>query len=479
VTISDMLRQHGRQRPQKAAVIDRDKTITYRQLDRMVDYTALVLQRAGVGFEDLVGVSLTDDAQHLVMLLALGRVGATVLPLDPRWSIEEACGVADNFGAHIVLRNRGPFAPGWLQVDDSWYGQSDTPYEDPRVGADTPMVLSLSSGTTGMPKGPRVTHAQFVARFMVYWLDLGLSGRDRFVTATPLYFGGGRGFSLAMVYAGGTCLLLPPPYQPEELVAFCREHDATSMFLVPTQLRRLLEGSYGGFAFPTLRVLISSGSALYASEQREVKAKLTPNLYQYYSSTEGGGCSLLGPEEFEGHPESVGQPCFGVEVQVVGEDHRPLPPGDIGRLRYRSAASATEYFMGDGSAAFHEGWFYPGDLGAFDADGFLYLRGRSKDMIIRGGVNIYPGDIEAVLLEIPGVREAAVVGQPSREFGEEIAAFVVSDGVDEPHLRAVCAEKLARYKQPRTFVFVDSLPKSSLGKVLKAELVKTFTPADA
>jgi acyl-CoA synthetase (AMP-forming)/AMP-acid ligase II len=324
-----------------------------------------------------------------------------------------------------------------------------------------------------MPKGPRVTHGQFVARFTVYWLDLGLNGQDRFVTATPIYFGGGRGFALAMIYAGGTSCLFPPPFKPEELLAFMHRVSATATFLVPTQLRRLLEDERDTIAFPMLRVLISSGSALYAAEQRAVRAKLTPNLYQYYSSTEGGGCSVLAPDNFEGHPDSVGQPLFGVDVEVVDDNHQPVPAGVTGRLRYRSAASATEYFKGDGSAAFHEGWFYPGDLGALDEDGFVYLRGRSKDMIIRGGVNIYPGDIEQVLLEFDDVAEAAVVGQPSKEFGEDIVAFVVARvPIAEDVLRKRCAERLARYKMPKTFVFVDALPKTSMGKIAKAELVK-------
>jgi acyl-CoA synthetase (AMP-forming)/AMP-acid ligase II len=471
--IDHALRLHARYRPQKTAIVDPCRTITYRALDRMVDHTARALIAHGAGFGKLVGVSLLDSAEYLIMLLALGRVGAVMLPMDPRWALTEAQAMAKSFEADMVLFNHGDGASAWMRVSDDWFSQSDEPYTDARIGETTPMLLSLSSGTTGMPKGPLVSHGQFVARFTVYWLDLSLSGQDRFITATPLYFGGGRGFALAMIYAGGVSCLLPPPYSLDELLAFAEQTRASAMFLVPTQLRRLLELDHESYIFPYLRVLISSGAALFVAEQRAVRTKLTPNLFQYYSSTEGGGCSVLTPAAFDGHPDSVGQPLFGVEVEIVGDDHKPKRVGEKGRLRYRSAASATAYYKGDGSAAFHDGWFYPGDLGSLDDEGFLYLSGRSKDMIIRGGVNIYPGDIEQVLAAFEEVYEAAVIGQPSREFGEDIVAFIVaSKPIDESVLRDRCGVLLARYKVPKTFLFVDSLPKTSMGKVLKVELVR-------
>lgn len=469
MTLSLRLRQHARYRPQKEAIVEPGRTIGYRMLDRMVDHGCHALIAKGVVRGALVGLSLQDRGEYLVVMLAMARVGAIVLPLDPRWTTAETNDVARNFGADVILTDRPDGDPGWTSLADADFGESDIPYDDPAVGLDTPMLLSLSSGTTGMPKGPRVTQGKFIDRFMVYWLDLKLSAQDRFVTATPLYFGGGRGFALAMIYAGGTALLLCPPYKPEQLVAFVNEQRATSMFLVPTLLTRMLgEARDGPLLFPTLEVLISSGSALYAAEQREIRKKLTPNLYQYYSSTEGGGCTLLTPDAFDAHPDSVGQPCFGVQVEIVDEQHKPLPVGEIGRLRYRSAASADHYYKGDESAAFHDGFFYPGDLGALDADGFLYLRGRSKDMIIRGGVNIYPGDIEAVILEHPSIVEVAVVGVPSVEFGEDIAVAAVAHGaLDERGLRDHCARLLARYKMPRFFFSFDVLPKAGVGKVDK------------
>ena len=473
--ISDALRLNGRNHPTKTAIVESDRTITYAALDRIVDHVCHRLARHGVARGDLVGVALSDTAEHLIVLLALARLGGVILPLDCRWSGEEKAGVADRFEARWVIVPAGEHSwhPGQLAAEADWYTEVDKPYRDDAVDTNTPLILSLSSGTTGPPKGPRVSQGQFVARFMIYWIDLGLNGRDRFVVATPLYFGGGRGFALAILYAGATAIMFAPPYEPEALVAEVTRLDGTALFLVPTLLRRLLANPRETLAFPTVRVLIASGSALYASEQRAIRETLTPNLYQYYSSTEGGGVSVLGPDDFELNPDSLGHPCFGVAVEVVDADHCPVAADEIGQLRYRSPASPMEYYKGDSAAAFRDGWFYPGDLAAFDREGFLYLRGRAKDMIIRGGVNICPMDIEKVLLDVDGVTEAAVVGVPSADLGEEIVAFVVcSAPVDAALLSHACRARLARYKVPKQILFVENLPKNTAGKVLKPELAR-------
>ena len=202
---------------------------------------------------------------------------------------------------------------------------------------------------------------------------------------------------------------------------------------------------------------------------------MSPRLIEYYSSTEGGGISYLTGED-AAHPDreaSVGRPVFAVDVECVDEMHRPLPPGEVGRIRYRGPAVATGFWNDtDASAeAFRDGWYYPGDLGMRDAQGFLYLNGRVKDMIIRGGINIYPGDIEAALQLHPAVVEAAVVGWPSREFNEEVAAFVIANGAIDAHeLRELCRSRLASYKVPREVFVVPELPRNSLGKIVKAAL---------
>ncbi|RAI01931.1 hypothetical protein DLJ53_11105 [Acuticoccus sediminis] len=475
MSLSEVFRIHAASRPTKPALVDGDRTFTFAELDAAVDGACHALAARGIGYGDLTAVALKDHAEHLLMLLALARIGATALPVDCRWSLTEKRAVTEHFAAdHVLVEPGSELAEGWSEFDPAWFGGGAAPYREPRVGHETPFILSLSSGTTGLPKGPRLTQGQFEVRYMSHFINLGFNAHDRFVSATPLYFGGGRGFAMSTLYAGGTVHLYSPPYEPQDLVAFVNAIGGTSLFLVPTLLRRVLGVAGEGPAMPTLRCLISSGSALYMEERRAIRERITPNLYEMYASTEGGSVTVMGPEEFEAEPQSVGRGCFRVEIEVVDNDHTPLAAGETGKLRYRSPSSPASYFRGDSSEAFRDGWFYPGDLAMRNASGYLFLRGRSKDMIIRGGVNIYPGDIEEVILKVPGVADASVIGVPSPEMGEEIAAYVIAADVDADTIRAACRESLASFKVPRHIRFIDALPRSSLGKVLKPELVKRF-----
>jgi acyl-coenzyme A synthetase/AMP-(fatty) acid ligase len=226
---------------------------------------------------------------------------------------------------------------------------------------------------------------------------------------------------------------------------------------------------------PSLTLLLSSGSPLHPDERRAIRERITPHFYETYATTEGGGVSLLTPDDQIRRGDSVGRAMFGVELQVVDADDAPVELGKTGILRYRSPGCATRFYgeTADAPQMFRHGWFYPGDLGALDEEGYLFLKGRIKEMIIRGGVNIYPNEIEAILLAHPAIAEAAVVAQPSREMGEEVAAFVIARAsVAEADLIAHCRAQLAPYKVPRTIRIVDALPKSSLGKILKPALVK-------
>lgn len=478
MSFSEIFRLHARLRAEKLALVGQGCSYSYATLDRAIDGCCHWLASRGVGYGDLVGVALGDHAEHVIALIALSRIGAVTLPMDCRWSEAEKLAVASHFGAaHLVVEPSDTIAvTGRIVLDASaWAGG---PWHEPRVNEATPMILSLSSGTTGLPKGPRLGQKQFENRFMAYWLNLGLNAHDTFVSATPLYFGGGRGFTLAMVFAGATVHMYPPPYEPQALVDHVNTVGCSAIFLVPTLLRRLLTLEGAGIMLPALRCLISSGSALHMEERRAIRDRLTPNLYELYSSTEGGSVSVTGPQEFLECPESLGRPAFRVDVQVVDAQDQPLPAGETGRLRYRSPASPDGYFIGDSDGAFREGWFYPGDLACLDARGFLHLRGRSKDVIIRGGVNIYPGDVERVLLTDPRILDCAVVGVPSSELGEEALAYYTALGaIDPAALHDLCRAALAPYKVPRAFIHLADMPRNSLGKILKARLQELYADA--
>jgi long-chain acyl-CoA synthetase len=477
-----VFRLHGRTRPTHVAIIDGADRLDYRTLDRLIDGAAWQLHAFGVRCEALVGVALRDHAHHVVTLLALARLGAVILPMDCRWSDAEKHSMAGQFGAdHVLLEPDDKAvgsAPRWHALPA--IAASDTAYHDDTVGPDSPLLLSLSSGTTGTPRGPRATHRQFENRFMVYWINLEMNAQDIYVCSTPLYFGGGRGFTLGMLFAGGTVSLASPRLKIPELIAHVRDLGATVLFLVPTQLRRAMQEAPPGRAFPGLRVLISSGSALHPDERVAIRERLTPNLFELYSSTEGGSISVLTPCDAALRQDSVGRPAFRVQVEIVDDSHHPVPTGTAGRLRYRSPASATSYYRAESGDAFRDGWFYPGDLARLDADGFLVLTGRAKDMIIRGGVNIYPLDIETVIRALPGVRDVCVAGVPQREMDEAVTAFVVADpGVSAAAVAAHCRQRLAPYKVPSIVRFVGEVPRNAGGKALKGELIALLARENA
>ena len=477
MNLAEMISHQARRRPGHPAIVEGDSVITYGELDRLVRGAAAWLMDQGARQGDVVGLALADTADHLIAHYAVARMGGIILPIDWRWTADEKRRIADFFGAALVLaRTDGEMVNG-VVADATWRDRVSAAAPD-RVfpsDADAPVVLSLSSGTTGRPKGPALSHRQFLARWITQFVTLTFSEHDRYLNAIPLYFGGGRSFSMSALYAGATVILFPPPYEPEALIDAAARHGATTTLLVPTLLRRLLGvAGPGELAFPGLRLLLSTGAVLHPEERAEVMARLCPGFINYYGSTEGGGVSVLMAHHPIDKASSVGATVFGVDIEIADGNDAAVATGEIGRIRYRGPGIADGFFRDAqaSAASFRDGWFYPGDLGRLDGDGFLYLAGRADDVIIRGGVNIYPAEIEETLLTHPMVRDVVVIGIPSVDLGEEIAAFVVASPEADPEtLIAYCRAHLAFYKVPTSIDIIDELPKTALGKVVKGDLV--------
>lgn len=473
MNLAAALDDHARNRGDRIAIVAGDARITYRDFAAMVVDAAGWLGAQGLKAGDVAGLWLKDTPLHLALIFGCARAGIVMLPLDWKWTPVETERVAVHFGAKIVVTDPGaPTLNVPTVAVETLPRAAGGPFG---AGADDLLLLSLSSGTTGRPKGPAVSHRQFFRRFMTHWLHLGFTDSDRFLCATPLYFGGGRTFAMSMLFTGSTVVLASPALPAADLVAMVEREAITCLFLVPTQLRRLTALDDAAVApLRALRLLFSSGAPLTVAERQEIAARLCPRFHEYYASTEGGGVSLLMPADLVRRPDSVGRPVFGVEVEVVGDDDRPLPPDAVGRIRYRGPGVATGYHLDPEASLerFRDGWFYPGDLAAIDADGFVCLRGRREDVIIRGGVNVYPAEIEAVLTAHPAVLEAAVVPRASAALGEEVAAFAAPRAeIGVEALAAWCAERLAPYKRPAVIVSLAELPRNSAGKVLKSRLI--------
>jgi acyl-CoA synthetase (AMP-forming)/AMP-acid ligase II len=480
--IASMLDHQARRKPDHPAIIEKGVVLTHADLALKVRRMASHLLDLGVMEGDVVGIALRDSADHIVANMAVARMGGIVAPIDHRWAAAEKSNVADGFGARVVLVEPEDTLPAAVAVNEAFQAAvaAANPDRDFTEDEMLPMVLSLSSGTTGKPKGPALNHRQTRSRWVTQFVSLGFNERDRYLSATPLYFGGGRSFTMSAVWCGATVVMFPPPYGPQDLIKAAHDHEATTTLLVPTILRRLLaEPDTGAHLFPRLRILLSTGAILHEEERKAVMDRLCPSFINYYGSSEGGGVSILTSQHGPEAAGSVGQAVFNTRLEIVDSDHNPVATGETGRIRYRGPGVASAFYKNPEAdrEAYHDGWFYPGDLGRVDDAGYLFLAGRSKEMINRGGANIYPAEIEAVLLSHPDVADAAVIGWPSPDMGEEIAAFVTGDlSVDD--LTGYCGEKLAAYKRPKRIFALETMPKSDLGKIQKEALKALLPVAD-
>ncbi|MEM8982357.1 MAG: class I adenylate-forming enzyme family protein [Pseudomonadota bacterium] len=480
MNLAELLQRHALQRPSHTALSFASHAYSYAALWAATVSLMKRLDDAGLRPGDRVGICLPDSPLHVIAHFAVAGLGACLVPIDHRNTDVEVNRLAAAFGVvRLVVADGRDTA--WtparlLRVGDLITADNaSSPSVELANFADTAWLVSLSSGTTGRPKGALVTHRQMAERFATQWVSLGLSGEDSFALVTPLVFGAGRSFAMSTLAAGGRLVLAPPPYEPTELVATINREAATATFLVPTMMRRLLDLPGDGPLFPHLRRLIISGEAFYPDEVRPFQQRLTTNLIGYYASSEGGGVSVLQPEQFSTHGATVGQAAHGVEIDIVDATGASVADGTTGELRYRGPGVTTTALDADGNtdAGNADGWFYPGDLAARDPDGFIALRGRSKDVINRAGINIYPVEIEQTLLGADLVREAVVVGYRAADGRDEIAAFVVADEhLELAALAAMLSEQLAPYKQPRHLEQLDALPRATSGKTNKKALIE-------
>ena len=481
--VADFLSMNAGRRPEKTALIERDRRMSYAELDRAHLAVAAALQGLGFGRGEIVGIAMRDGIDYVVTMMAAFRLGIVVLPMDSRWTEAEKANVARFFGARAVILSQSgtplvgdspaiAFLPAWMETSTDGLRLPEG------FSADEPLVLSLSSGTTGIPKGPMISHRHYMLRMYTEWLALGYLQTDTNLCATPLYFGGGRYFTMAYLMAGATVVINSPPYEVEELAEVVARHTVSTTFLVPTLLRRIAAAPpHVRAPFQALRFVISSGSALHPTEAAELSEKVNACIINHYASTEGGSVSMHNPTVDGPANGSVGRSVLGSQLQIADEQDNPLPQGATGLIRHKAPWHPAGFYNSpeESKRAFRNGWYYPGDIGHIDEKGYLFITGRAKDMIIRGGINIYPDEIEAALLQRAEIVDAAVVGRTHPELGEEVVAFVVADGpVDAEALKAHCRASLAAYKVPVDFITIEAMPRNQSGKILKHVLRDRF-----
>jgi long-chain acyl-CoA synthetase len=348
--------------------------------------------------------------------------------------------------------------------------------------------LFYTSGTTGRPKGAMLTHRNLLAMTLSYFADVDqIAPGDAILHAAPLSHG--SGLYILPHAAQAACQVVPESggFDPAEIFELVRAHGGVTMFAAPTMVKRLAEHpGAAGSDHPGLKTIVYGGGPMYLAELDRAHDVFGHRLAQIYGQGESPMCiTALGKRAHAetAHPRhrerlaSAGTAQLVVEVMVADADDRSLPPGVTGEVLVRGDSVMRGYWRdADATAAtLRGGWLHTGDLGSLHEDGFLTLRDRSKDLIISGGANIYPREVEEALLRHPAVAEAAVVGRPDPQWGEAVIAFVVREpgaSCDPAALDAHCLAQIARFKRPKDYRFVESLPKNNYGKVLKTELRK-------
>lgn len=472
----------------QVAVVDRERSWTYHQLDRDSDRIAEQLRhRAWIGGRHpTVGLMAGNSGWFVVGLLAAAKAGADVVLLNSGFGAEQLSEVVIREGATLVIADEDLVPDGvttgpevhWLATtSDDTTDLADLSRVDPGLRLPLPRraggPILLTSGTTGTPKGarrerprPDVAVATGVLERVPY------SRGDVIVIPSPLFHAWGFTQLVMGAVLAGT-VVLDGPFDPRRTLEAVARHRARVLAVVPIMLQRMLAVlDDGPIDVSSLRVVASSGSALPGPLALRWMDATGDNLYNLYGSTEVGQVAIATPDDLRAAPDTAGRPVAGVSVRLFDDSGRPVPTGAAGRIGARSTAN-FEGYTGGGTKPVVAGHMLTGDVGRFDAQGRLFVLGRDDDMIVSGGENVYPGEVEDLLAARPEVAEVAVIGVPDDEFGQRLLAFVVpapGAAIDPEALRSEVRRRLARHKVPREVRVVDELPRNPTGKVLRRHL---------
>jgi len=485
--LADVIEGHACRTPHKTALHFAGQDISYGQLWQRVESTAVALAMQGVNPGDRVAWLGLNDPAQLVLLFALARLGAILLPLNYRLAQAELIAVLDHADASLIVsdevhaaraielatqsgaprvdakRITSPLKPA-RQAQTEWMG-------DPAV---LPVLLVYTSGTTGKPKGALHTQAGLLANCVISGNAHAFTSEDHVLTVLPLFHVGGLCIQTLPALYVGAMVTLHPRFDAGAWLADVQGRQPSVSLLVPATLRAVLgHAAFAATDLSSLRLLNVGSSSIPASQITAFHARGVP-VCQVYGATETGPVSIyLQRAHAMTHVGSAGRAGLDVEVRLVDSEGGDVAMDAIGEILIRAPNVMCHYWNDPANPAFQHGWFHTGDLARRDGDGFYWVVGRCKDMIISGGENIYPAEIENLLADCPLILEAAVIGQPDAQWGEVAVAVVVvkpDASLNAAAIMALFDGKLARFKQPRRVIFVKALPKTALGKVQKAEL---------
>jgi len=473
---------------------------TFAQLHDRACRLAGGLVRLGLKRGDRVAIVMSNRPEYTEVMLATWAAGLCLVPINAKLHEREFAYVLDNCGAAVCFTGdalaevlaRSVQATGErcrvISADDALYKElcAAEPIEVVDVSPEELGWLFYTSGTTGRPKGAMLSHRNLWLMTLSYVIDAGpFDTRTRTLLVAPQSHASGLLLMAYMTRGGAAVVPESGGFDPAEMIPLINHFGSASFFAAPTMVKRFVDApEIGSLDVSKLDTIVYGGGPMYVADTRRALDALGPRLWQIYGQGETP-CTITylskekhGESDHPRFPErlaSVGLPRTGITMRVVDEKLRPVPPGVVGEIIVYGDTVMSGYWNNPEASrqALRNGWLLTGDLGFLDEDGYLTLKDRSKDLVISGGSNIYPREIEEVLQTHPGVREAAVIGAPHPEWGEVPVAFIVgfpgrAPSVEE--LEKLCLDNIARFKRPKRYLFVDELPKNNYGKILKTEL---------
>jgi long-chain acyl-CoA synthetase len=483
--------QVGGDRP--AIYLGTDLIADYATFDLQVRRVAGWLRGQGVQPGDRVAIFMKNCPDYLITQYAIWYAGAAIVPINAKLHGREAQFILDDSTSKLVftspdLTESLIAAKATIPVIDITGPDYASALTTPPVDAVQPRAsddlawLFYTSGTTGRPKGVMITHRMLITMSLAYMSDIErVEPEDAVLYSAPMSHGAGI-YNMLHVLAGARHVCpVSGGFEPAEIFDLAAHFDRVQMFAAPTMVKRLTDvARAGGHSGQGLKTIVYAGGPMYNADIIDAVEQFGPVFVQIYGQGECPmGITILPRHDVSdrSHPRwqdrlaSVGRAQSPVEVQIGTPGGEVLPVGEHGEIMVRGDIVMPGYWQNPEATAktLVNGWLMTGDMGVMDADGYVTMRDRSKDMIISGGSNIYPREVEEVLLTHPDLREASVVGRPHPEWGEEVVAFVVGD-VDDAALDQLCRDQIARFKRPKAYIHLDELPKNNYGKVLKTDL---------
>ncbi|MBX3594196.1 class I adenylate-forming enzyme family protein [Sphingomonas sp.] len=490
-TLPDLIAAHSRDRGDRIALIHDADALTYRDLAARMDAVAAALHRAGAVQRQAVAIVGAMSIDYATVFLGAIRAGCAPAPIAPSATGDQMAAMIADSGSAVVFLDAGaaatlgdrPLAARRVALDGSDGGEpldaflaNAGPPPEVAIDPEDPFNIIYSSGTTGTPKGIVQPHAMrwaHIARNEAAGFSEGVT-----MVATPLYSNTTLVSFIPTIAWGGTAVLLGK-FDARKFLEAAQAHRATHAMLVPVQYQRIMAmPDFDAFDLTSFLLKTCTSAPFAAALKADILARWPGLLVEYYGMTEGGGTCLLNATAHPDKLHTVGQPVPGHDIRLIDEAGNEVAPGEMGEVVGRSPAMMTGYH-GRRQATAEAEWFDAdgnrfirhGDVGRFDADGFLILMDRKKDVIISGGFNIFPSDIEAELARHPAVRDGAVIGVPSEQWGETPVAFYVpADATPADRVLSEVNATLGRTQRLAALVPIDELPRSAIGKVLKREL---------